>query len=157
MEKKFHIRGRIREISNDENQLDFTVDNGGGLTAQVNLFIDKDCKSKADAFNLLSIYEQFLAKVEPDKIIGIGFAYDRSYNVEEPWLKQKYYNRDIHHIVQYRFSGIVRYLTVEVTITGQLSDIRNYIDGFLGSIRIGGLFLNDDTETHSDILNFKKD
>lgn len=157
MENKFHIKGRIREMSIDEDRLDFTVDNGTGLTARVNLFIDKDCKNRTDAFNLLFLYEGFLTKVTPYKQFGIGFAYDKDYNAEEPWLKQRYFNDDVHHVVQYRFSGIVRNVTVEVTIMGQSSNLMDNIDGFLGSLRIRGIFLNNDTETHGDVLSFEKE
>ena len=156
MENKFHIQGRIREMANDEGQLNFMVDNDMGLTAQINLSIDRDCKDKTDAFNLLALYENFLTKVKPDIPLGIAFVYDRSYNAEEPWLKQKHFNDDIHHVVQYRFSGIVRNVTTEVTITGQSSNIRDQIDGFLGSLRIRGLTLYNDSNG-GDVLNFEEE
>lgn len=155
MEKKFRIKGLIREMTNDEGQLNFTVDNDRGFTAQINLFIDKDCKNKADAFNLLVLYENFLTKVEPDKPIVIAFAYGRDYNAEEPWLKQKHYNDDIHHVVQHRFSGIVKNVTVEVTITGQSAYIKDRINGFLGSLRIDSLTMYNDSNG-DDVLNFEE-
>jgi hypothetical protein len=155
MEKKFHVSGRIREISNGEGQLNFMVDSDRGLTAQINLLIDKDCKNKADAFNLLVLYGNFLTKVEPDKPIVIDFVYDKDYNAEEPWLGQRHYNDDIHHVVQCRFSGIVKNVTVEVTISGSSAYLKNKIDGFLGSLRISSLTMYDDS-MKGDVLSFEE-
>ena len=156
MEKTFRIQGRIREISSDEGQLNFTVDNDMGLTAQIGLSIDRDCKNKAEAFNALYLYENLLVRAEPDIPLGIDFAYDNDYNAEEPWLKQRHYNDDIHHVVQYRFFGVVKNLTTEVTIAGQAANIKNLINGFLGTLRIKGLVLFNDTNG-GDVLNFEKD
>lgn len=145
MENNFRIRGRIREMSIDEGQLNFMVDNDRGFTAQINLFIDKDCRNKTDAFNALRLYEEFLTKVKSDEPIVVAFAYDRGYNAGESWLHQKHYCDDIHHVVQYRFSGSVKNVTTEVTIAGQSSNIKDKIDGFCGSLLIKNLTLYNDS------------
>lgn len=156
MEKDFQITGRIREMSVATGQLNFTVDNDRGLTAQINLSIDNMYdKSKSDAFNALVLYENFLTKVKPDIPLGIVFAYDRSYNAEEPWLHQKHYCDDVHHVVQHRFFGSVKNVTTEVTIAGQSSNIKDKIDGFLGSLRIKSLTMYNDSNG-GDVLNFEE-
>lgn len=148
MEKDFRISGRIRELSSEELHLNFTVDNDQGLTAEINLCVDKDKKFDASvdkAFNLFVLYENLLTKAKPDTIVGVNFAYDRGYNAEEPWLAQRHYYDDVHHVVQYRFFGMVKNVNVEVTISGPSSYTNNKIDGFLGSLRIKSLVLYNDT------------
>lgn len=159
MEKDFQITGRIRELSSEELHLNFMVDNDQGITAEINLCMDKDKKYdalKSEAFNLFVLYENLLTKAKPDTVVKVNFAYDRSYNAEEPWLRQRHYFDDVHHVAQYRFSGMVKNVNVEVTISGQSTFTKNIIDGLLGSLRIKNLTLYNDSNG-GDVLSFEEE